>query len=128
MSLIFIGKGTTTLGVTRRDNYGNVTKTTARWDYDPNGGSVVVGKMNPDTMEPEGTADIYGDWDAARYLAKVLEHLSPSRRINIPDLRAIVIAAEEEDDNCLCKYCQSFNCRDCIIQEWKDEVHENDQE
>ena len=123
MSLIFVGKGTMTLGVVRRDNHGDVIKTEARWDYDPDGGSVVVGKMNPDTMEQEGTADIYGDWDASGYLAKILEHLSPSRKINIPDLRAIVQEAKKErDDDFLCEYCRDVNCRDCIIREWKEEV------
>lgn len=125
MSMIFIAKGTCKLGVTRRDKDGNVTESTpAQFIWDEKGGSIAVGHMDPESKEIyEDTVSIFGDWDAAGYLEDALKLLKPKRRINIPDLRAIVQAAYEEDGcDLLCDYCKSVNCRDCIVREWKEEM------
>jgi hypothetical protein len=61
---------------------------------------------------------IFGDWDAANYLAKVVELIRPNRQINIPDLEALIRAAYKDGFD-LCQYCPDCNCRDCIVNEWK---------
>ena len=124
MSVVFLAKGTCGLGRTQTDKDGNVVKSTpAQFTIDNTGGSVAVGLLDPETMQPiEPVSGIFGDWDAAGYLAHALELLNPVRRVNIPDLKAIVQAAYREDGNdLLCDYCKSMNCQDCIIREWKEE-------
>lgn len=124
MSIVFLAKGTCTLGRTQTDKDGNVVASTpAQFTIDNAGGSVAVGLLNPETMQAaEPVSGIFGDWDAAAYLAKALELLKPGQRINIPDLKEIVQAAYQEDGNdLLCDYCKSMNCQDCIIREWKEE-------
>ena len=60
----------------------------------PTGGSVAIWPMDPEKMEPSGPAEVYGDWDAAAYLRRVVELIHPNRQINIPDLEAMIRAAE----------------------------------
>lgn len=125
MSVVFLAKGTCTLGRTQTDKDGNVVNSTpAQFTTNAAGGSVAVGLLDPETMQPaEPVSAIFGDWDAAGYLAHALELLNPGRRINIPNLKAIVQAAYWEDGNdLLCDYCQSMNCQDCIVKEWKEEI------
>lgn len=89
MGVIGIGVGTATLGRICRDKDGNITEqSTARWDADPAGGSVAIWPMDPEKMEPSGPAEVYGDWDAAAYLCRVVELIHPNRQINIPNLGA----------------------------------------
>lgn len=65
----------------------------AKWEPNPAGGSVAIWTINPETMEPDGqAAEVYGDWDAAAYLYRVVELIHPNRKINIPDLEAMVRA------------------------------------
>ena len=75
-------------------------------------------------MQPVGpVSGIHGDWDAAGYLEEALKQLKPRRRLNIPDLKAIVQAAYLEDGNdLLCDYCKGMNCHNCIIKDWKEEM------
>jgi len=123
MAIIMIGLGETRLGTIRRDKDGNEVKTPARWTPDPKGGSVCVCLLNPETMEPEGDAEIYGDWDAAAYLKRVLELLKPTRRSNLPDIKSMIQAAYRDGFD-ICDYCceqGKWYCQDCIVQEWKDE-------
>ena len=125
MSMIFLAKGTCHLGVTTRDKDGNILESApARFIWDKKGGSIAVGHMDPESKEIyEDTVSIFGDWDAAGYVAEMLKLLRPARKVNIPDLKAIVQAAYQEDGNdLLCDYCKSMNCSDCIIKEWKDEM------
>ncbi len=125
MSMIFLAKGICTLGRTQRDRDGNITSSTpAKFTWDSAGGSIAIGEMAADSKEiKEDSVSIFGDWDAAGYLQKVLELLKPRRKINIPDLKAIVQTAYREDGNdLLCDYCQIANCQDCIIREWKEEA------
>lgn len=122
MSVIFIATGTATMGMTKTDKDGNVvSRTPAQFTIDDTGGSVAIGELDPETMKPkEPVTGIYGDWDAAGYLAKALELLKPRRLVNIPDFKAIILAAEKDGTD-VCDYCQSCNCSDCIVKEWKEE-------
>lgn len=124
MSIVFLMKGVCTLGRTKTDKDGNVIESTpAQFTADDAGGSIAVGVLNPKTMQPAGpVSGIFGDWDAAGYMAEALKLLRPNRSVNIPDLKAIVQAAYREDGNdLLCDYCKSMNCRDCIVREWKED-------
>ena len=90
MGVIGIGVGTATMGRICRDKDGNITEqSTARWDADPDGGSVAIWPMDPEKMEPSGPAEVYGDWDAAAYLRRVVELIHPNRQINI-DRKSVV--------------------------------------
>ena len=125
MSIVFLAKGVCTLGRKQTDKDGNVIASTpAQFTIHDAGGSVAVGLLDPETMQPaEPVAGIFGDYDAAGYLGAVMKFLKPARRVNIPDLKAIVQAAYREDGNdLLCDYCKSVNCHNCIIREWKDEA------
>lgn len=124
MSMVFIATGTCTLGVTTRDKDGNILESRpAQFTPTKDGGSVAVGLLDPETMQPIEITSMYGDWDAAGYMAEILKLLNPVRKINLPDLKEIVKAAYQEDGNdLLCDYCKSMNCRDCIIKEWKEEL------
>lgn len=122
MSMIFLGVGSAYMGVNHTDKDGNVTSSEPpRWENDPKGGCIAIGKLNPETMEQDGPAEVFGDWDAAGYLARALELLKPNRQINIPDIKAVVQAASKAGgEDFFCEHCRSCNCRDCIINEWKE--------
>lgn len=91
-------------------------------DYqESKGGSVAIWPLNPETMEQDGPAEVFGDWQAAEYLARVLEMIHPSRQINVPDLGAMIRQATKDGFN-ICDYCLDCNCRDCIVNEWKGDL------
>ena len=97
MGIISIGVGTCTLGRRQLDKDGNVVKETpASWEADPEGSSVAIVPLNPDTMEPDGPVEVFGDWQAGHYLPRVLELIHPNRKINVPDLAAMVRGAAED--------------------------------
>lgn len=119
MAVIGMGIGDATMGRRQTDAAGNViSEMPAKWTENPAGGCVAIWPVNPETMRPDGAAEIFGDWDAAHYLARVLELLHPNRQINVPDLAAMVRAAYLQGVD-ICHYCQDCNCRDCIVNEWK---------
>lgn len=121
MGVIGIGVGTAKMGRICQDKDGNITEqSTARWDADPAGGSVAIWPMDPEKMEPSGPAEVYGDWDAAAYLRRVVELIHPNRQINIPDLEAMIRAAAKDGVD-ICTYCPDYNCRGCIVNEWKED-------
>lgn len=125
--MIFLAKGTCTMGMTKTDKDGNVVESTsAQFTFDGTGGSIAIGEMDPDTKEiKEESVSIFGDWDAAGYLAETMELLKPRRKVNIPDFKAIIQAAYKEDGNDLvCDYCPraGYDCHDCIVKEWKEEA------
>lgn len=124
MSLVLLGLGTTTLGRTKRDENGNiVSQSPAQWEADPSGSSVIVAELDPETMRTKGVLSVFGDWAAAGYLARALELLQPNRPTNIPDIKGIIQRATKDGNgDILCSYCTSINCRDCIINEWKEEI------
>ena len=97
------------------------SETPARCEADPAGGSVAIVPLNPDTMEPDGAAEIYGDWQASSYLARAVELIHPNRQINVPDLEAMIRRANMDGPD-LCEYCPDpYMCRDCIVKEWKED-------
>ena len=124
MSVIFLAKGHAHMGITERDKDGNVIKSTpAHFEYADNGPCVAVGELDPETMKVKGDVDLYGDWDAAGYLAETMKRLNPARQVNIPDFKAIVRDAIKDGYD-FCDYCQSINCTNCIVNEWKEEMRE----
>jgi hypothetical protein len=108
------------------DENGNATEVKApRFEPKPHGGCVIVGEIDPESMESVLDADIYADWDAAGYLGKVLEILQPERALNVPDLREIFKRAlREGDTDYICEYCERCDCRDCIVRQWKEDQDE----
>lgn len=123
MSFIFMATGDARMGFSKRDKDGNVTESTpARFEWKDGGACVAIGHLDPKTGEPVNELDsVFGDWDAGGYLARALELLKPSRPINIPDFAAITKAAMKDRVD-LCDYCQRFDCRDCVVQEWKEDT------
>lgn len=122
MGIISIGVGTCTLGRRQVDRDGNVaSETPARWEADPAGGSVAIVSLNPETMEQDGPVEVFGDWQAGQYLARVVELIHPNRQINVPDLEAMIRRAAMDGLD-LCDYCEDcYMCRDCIVKEWKED-------
>lgn len=121
MGIISIGVGTCTLGRRQVDRDGNVvSETPAKFEVDPAGSCVAIVPLNQDTMEPDGPAEIFGDWQAGDYLARVLELIHPNRQINVPNLEAMIRRAAMDGLD-LCEYCEDYYmCRDCIVKEWKE--------
>lgn len=122
MGIISIGVGTCTLGRRQVDKDGKVvSETPARWEADPDGSCVAIIPLNPETMERDGQVELYGDYDAASYLARVVELIHPNRQINVPDLEAMIRRAAMDGLD-LCDYCEDcYMCRDCIVKEWKED-------
>lgn len=122
MSMIFLATGNCYLGRTDRDKDGKIIKEIPpHFEHDYNGSCVILGKLNPDTMERIGEADIFGDFNASGYLNKALKLLNPQRNIDIPNLKEIVQSLNKDGVE-ICNYCNSFNCSNCIISEWKREA------
>lgn len=122
MSFIFMATGHCHLGRTQTDKHGNIIKEIpARFEYEPGGPCVAIGTLDPKTNEVDEITDIFGDYDAAGYLARVLELLKPARPVNIPDFADIIQSAIEDGVN-ICDYCQGLNCRECAVTEWKDDA------
>ena len=127
--MIFLAKGTYRLGRSRVDRDGNVIEQIAgKFEWDPNGGSVAVGVLDDESMEQIGTAELFGDFDPAGYLARALELLAPTRQGNIPCFEGIVKRMHiEYGGGCpLLDYCQGEICRDCVVQRWMEEVDEEE--
>lgn len=125
--MIFIAKGVCHLGRVEKDKDGNVTEEIPPYfEEKPDGSSVVVGIINSETKEQEGDADIFGDWDAAQYLTKVLQLIAPKRPVNIPNFKEIVRNAYNDGTD-ICEHCSRdfIFCRDCIVEEWKNETEED---
>lgn len=110
MSLYFITKGHCYIGKN------------PRFVSDDNGGSVAVGEMNEETNQPIlDTVNIYGDWQASKYLEKILELVDPDRDIDIPDFK-FIIKKMCDDGVDICDYCNNdSDCNDCIVDEWKED-------
>lgn len=123
MNAIFLAKGTAMMGMTTRDAQGNVIHTPPHFKTGEHGGCIAIGELDMETgMIMEPIESIYGDYDAAGYLAKILELLKPDRPINIPDIKGIVLALGRDNVD-FCDYCEDsgYKCRDCIIPQWRDE-------
>lgn len=123
MSVLFIGRGDCHLGMTKRNSEGDVVEhTDAKWEPNPEGGCVAICDMDPEKMEAVGAAEVFGDWDAAHFLARVLEKLGPGRPINVPDFQKILAGYVDDtgERDIFCEYCErrGYDCRDCIVTEW----------
>ena len=112
------------MGMRTRDGDGNIiTQTPAQFTIEETGSCIAVGSIDPETHEiNQPVSTIYGDWDAAGYLGAALQMLPPSRAINIPDLKSIILALERDNVDC-CDYCEDagYKCRDCIVSQWRSE-------
>lgn len=107
--MLFITKGHCYLG----DN--------PHFESDSSGGSVAVGEWDEKTNKPvPDTVRVYADWQASMYLGKVLELLDTKREIDIPDFKSIFKALYDDGIDICDHCCESFNCRDCIVHEWKE--------
>ena len=125
MSMIFLATGHAHLGMTERDKDGNVTKSTpAHFEFADDGPCVAVGELDPETMEVKSDVVMYGDWDAAGYLEDTMKRLKPGRQVNIPDFKTIVLRLLKDEGIDICDQCPTGNCRDCIVNEWKEEDKE----
>ena len=65
-------------------------------------------------------------WPCGAYVPLVVTNaericaMSNNRQINVPDLAAMVRAADKDGLD-LCDYCQELGmCQDCIVKEWKE--------
>ncbi|MGN0998668.1 MAG: hypothetical protein ACI4PO_03875 [Faecousia sp.] len=123
MSIIFLAKGTATMGRTKRDKDGNIVESSpAQFTVDDAGPCVAVGELDPETMQPKDpVTGLFGDYDASGYLSMALELLHPSRRVNLPDFAAIIRAAMK-DGVYFCDYCEGYGCMECAVKEWKEEA------
>lgn len=126
MSMIFLATGNCYLGRKDIDKDGKIIKEIPpHFENDDNGSCVVIGKLNPDTMEQIGDADIFGDFNASGYLNKTLKLLNPQRDIDIPNFKAIVRSMLHDNID-VCDNCFEMNCKNCIVSEWKQEVMRNE--
>lgn len=129
--MIFLAKGICTLGQRTVDENGNVVKEIpAKFETDPNGGSVAVGVLDDETGEQIGQAEIFGDYDPWGYLSHALKLLAPTRAGNIPDFMSIVKGMHDDRPSSFCRflnYCDRPNCRDCIVQQWIDEFADGEE-
>lgn len=123
MSMIFLCTGNCQLGRTTIDKHGNIIKEIPPlFEYTPDGPCVAIGTVELETdYVPDifTITDIFGDYDAAGYLTRAMEHLKPSRPLNIPDFAAIIQAAIQDGVD-ICDYCQGLNCLECAVSEWKE--------
>lgn len=127
MSLVCIGLGTATLGRTTKNAEGKVISSTpAQWTEDQKGGCVMVGKMNPETMEIDpDSISLHSRMDSVSYLEAVRDLLLPENVkpfTDMPDLREIVQKATSDGVN-FCDYCSGGPvCVNCAIRAWADEA------
>ena len=128
--MIFLAKGHCYLGSRRIDENGNVVEeSAARFEFDPEGGSVAVGVMDFDTMQITGQTEVFGDYDPWGYLGHALKLLAPSRAGNIPDFENMFKKEYQDHGNTDCPmlyYCERPNCDDCIVHRWMEEVDEEE--
>ena len=127
--MVFLAKGKYTLGEKRVDKDGNVVKETKpMFTTDPDGGSVAVGILDDETLQPIEPVELFGDFQPWKYLSYALELLKPKRRGDIPDFKNITLKLSEQDHND-CPYrdvCSSMiRCQDCIVFEWLSESDED---
>ena len=123
MSMVFLATGNVSFGMNKRNEAGEIVESTpAAFEHKDGGPCVIVGQLDPETMQQVGPATPYGDWQASKYLGQALQILQPLRALDMPDLKAIWYFAKAKDGVDLCDYCTKFPiCRDCVVNEWKGE-------
>lgn len=121
MGVIGIGVGTAKMGRICKDKAGNVTEqSTARWDADPHrriGGDLANGPGEDGTERAGG---------GVRRLGR--GRLSPPGGGTDPPKPADQHTGPGGHDPSrrkagedICTYCPDYNCRDCIVNEWKED-------
>lgn len=121
MPMIFLATGNFNLGRINRNKNGNVIKETPpKFEHNDKGNCVIVGKINPETMEQIDTADLFGNYQASAYLKKTLELLNPNRAVDVPNFKQIICSAIHNGVD-ICDYCSDMNCSNCVVSEWKQE-------
>lgn len=124
MSMVFLTTGNCYLGQTTKDKDGNIIKQTSpHFEPTDNGNCVIVGKLDPDTLEQIGDAEVFGNYQASAYLRETLKLLNPSRKIDIPSFKVMIMGALRDNVD-ICRYCIDPQCRDCILTEWKQEAEQ----
>lgn len=123
MSIIFLAKGTATMGMRKLDNAGNIVESRpAQFTFDDAGSCVAIGELDQETFQPKGPiTGLFADWDASGYLSMALELLKPSRQMNIPDFEAIIKEAFRYGVD-VCDYCRVIDCNNCAVKEWKEDA------
>ena len=126
MSMVFLATGNVSFGMNKRNAAGEIIESSpAVFEHKDGGPCVIVGQLDPETMQQIGPATPYGDWQATKYFGQALEILRPLRTLDVPDIKVIWRLAKERDGVDLCEYCQNFPiCRDCVVNEWKEEKNE----
>lgn len=126
--MIFIVKGTCTLGCMTRDKDGNIIRQTpAEFKTGQGGGSVAVGILDDETEEQIGQANIYGDWDHWGILREALKLLGPTRPGNMPDFEDIFREMRKEQNTTDCPFrphCNRVSCANCICMDWMEDGEE----
>lgn len=121
MGVIGIGVGTATLGRICRDKDGNITEqSTARWDADPPADRWQSGQWTRRRWNRAGRRRCTGTGTRPPTSCRVVELIHPNRQINIPNLEAMIRAAAKDGVD-ICTYCPDYNCRGCIVNEWKED-------
>lgn len=124
MPMIFLATGEYHLGRTNSDKIGNVIKKIPPYfEHNDKGGCIIVGKLDPETMEQIDSADVFGDYQASAYLKKALALLNPNRAVDVPNFKQIIRSAIHDGVD-ICDYCPDMNCSNCIVSEWKQEAEQ----
>ena len=123
--MVFLAKGTFMLGRKTRDRDGNIVEDIApMFTASEDGGSVAVGILDDETMNPVGPAELFGDFQPWQYLSYALKLLNPKRRGNIPDFEGMVKKHAKVNGRTYCIFeddCEAQHCKDCIVREWMDD-------
>ena len=123
--MVFLTKGTFMLGMKTRDRDGNIVKDVApMFTVSEDGGSVAVGILDDETMNPVGPAELFGDFQPWQYLSYALKLLKPKRRGNIPDFEGMIKQHAKVNGRTYCIFdddCEAQHCQDCIVREWMDD-------
>ena len=119
MSLVFLATCNAVAGIAPGKDYAPL-----KAFFADDGALVTVGELDYVTGCPTRRAEIFPAGDAAGYLKRAMELLNPACKVNIPDLAAITRALYRDKVD-VCEYCRTYNCRDCIVDQWK-EAEEDD--
>lgn len=118
--MVFLATGHFTIGRATHDKDGNIVQSVPpKFEFADDGPCVAVGLLNHETMQQIGSAELFGDYDAANYLGRVMEYLSPRRTPNIPDFQSIFNKMTADGIN-VCEYCDGNHCGNCIVRDWEE--------
>ena len=128
--MVFIAKGNCTLGSWKKDKDGNIVeKNPAMFEETENGGCVLVGIMDVNTMKQVGDGKIFGDYDSYGFLMQALEFLGSTRESNTPDFKEVLKRMYRRDSKMGCPfepYCTRSGCGNCVCVDWMLEVQDEE--